>query len=90
MIFLKSLNGQSFGLDGTHGPDAGLNATDGGENRNSAFDRGAANLNFVLPWSFAAWRINDEINLIVLDHVDDMRASFAQFEKPVHRQSRRG
>jgi hypothetical protein len=64
-------------FDRTHCPDACFNPTDCGENRNTALDSGASNFD---TSSFlgvlAARRIDDEINLVVLNHVDDVRSSF--------------
>jgi hypothetical protein len=81
MVLLERLNGQTFGLNGTHRPDTGLDAANGGEDWNTAFHRGTANLNFVLPGSLATWRVDDEIDFVILHHVDHVRPSFAQFEK---------
>lgn len=89
MVLLQGLYGQSLGFDGTHCPDACFNPTDCGEDRNTALDSGASNFDFVLSWSLAARRIDDEINLVVLNHVDDVRSSFAQLEKPIHGQTGR-
>src|SRR5437016_1857337 len=89
MILLQGFYGQTLGLDGTHCSDACLNSTDCGEDWNSAFDSGAADFHFVFSWGLTARRIDDEINLIVLDHVDDMGPSFAQLKKAIHTQARR-
>src|SRR5260370_39847416 len=72
MVLLQGLYGQSLGFDRTHCPDACFNPTDCGEDRNTALDSGASNFDFVLSWSLAARRIDDEINLVVLNHVDDV------------------
>ena len=85
MVLLQGLYGHSFGLDGTHCPDARFNTTDSGEDRNAALDSGAANFDFVLPWGRTAGRIDDERDFVVLDHVNDVRAPFTQFEKSIHR-----
>ena len=84
MVLLQGLYGQSFGLDGTHGPDARLNTTDRGEDRNATLDGGASNFDFVLSRSLAARRIDDETNFVILHHVDDVRPSFAQLKKSIH------
>ena len=89
MVLLQGLYGHSFGLDGTHCPDARFNTTDSGEDRNAALDSSAANFDFVLSWSLTARRIDNEANLVVLDHVNDVRTSFAQLEKPIHGQTGR-
>ena len=83
MVLLQRLHRQSFGLDRTHRPDACFNPTDGGKDWNTPLDRRAANFNFVFPRSFAAWRIDDQIDLVVLDHIDDVRPAFVQLEKPM-------
>ena len=77
MVFLQSLYGQSLSLDGTHRPNTCFNTTDGSEDWNTPLDSGAANLDFVLPRSLATGRIDNESNLVVLDHIDDVRSSFA-------------
>ena len=87
MVLLQGLYGHSLGLDGPHCPDARFNTTDSGEDRNAALDSSAANFDFVLPWSCAARRIDDETNLVILYHVDDVRSTFAQLEKPIHGQT---
>ena len=87
MVLLQRLHRQSFGLDRTHRPDACFNPTDGGEDRNAAFNSGTANFDFVLPWSLAARRIDDQVYFVVLDHVDDVRSTFAQLEKPMYSQT---
>jgi hypothetical protein len=87
MVLLEGLYGQSFGLDGTHCPDARFNTADRGQDRNAALNSGAANFDFVLSGSLAARGIDDEANLVVLDHIDDVRPSFAQLEKPMHGQT---
>src|SRR5580704_3215487 len=89
MVLLEGLYGQSLGLDGTHGPDARFNTADRGEDRNATLNSGAANFDFVFSWSLAARGIDDEANLVVLDHIDDVRPSFAQLEKPMHGQTGR-
>ena len=53
MVFLEGLYRQSLGLDGTNCPDACFYATDCGEDRDTAPNGGAANFDFVLPWSLA-------------------------------------
>jgi len=80
MVLLQRLHRQSFGLDRTHCPDACFNTTDGGEDWNTALNRRAANFNFVFPRGFAAWRIDDQIDLVILDHIDDVRPAFVQLE----------
>ena len=85
MVLLQGLYGHSLGLDGPHCPDARFNTTDSGEDRNAALDSSAANFDFVLPWSGAARRIDNKGDLVVLDHVNDVRAAFTQFEKSIHR-----
>lgn len=89
MVLLQRFYGYSLALDGTHCPDACFHTTDGGEDRNAAFDSGAANFDFIFPWSFTARRIDDEINLVILDHVDDVRSSFVQLEKAMDSQPSR-
>jgi len=81
MVLLQRLYRQSFGLDRTHRPDTCFNPTDGGQDGNTPLDRRAANLNFVFPRGFAARGVDDESDLVVLDHIDDVRPAFAQLEK---------
>ena len=83
MVLLQRLHCQSFSLDRTHRPDACFNPTDGGQDWNTPLDRRAPNFNFVFPRSFATWRIDDKSDLVVLDHIDDVRPAFVQLEKPM-------
>src|SRR5208283_7561 len=90
MVLLQRLDREALGLNRSHCPYTRFDAADRGQNRDTGFDGGAANFYFVLSRSLAARSIDDQVDIVVLDHINNVWTSLSQLEKPVHSHSRSG
>src|SRR6266404_8417860 len=61
-----------------------------GHDRNFRRERGIANHHFVLTRNFPAWRVDDEINVAVLDAVEHVGPPFIQLVNLLYFDLRRG
>ena len=85
MIFLQRLHAERLGLERAEGAQGGLRGGERRHHRHALVERGGADLHFVLARDGAGGRVDDERDLAVLEHVEDVGAAFVQLEEALDR-----
>ena len=80
MIFLQTSHLNFSFLERANSIRAGQRGADGRHDRNFCRERGVANDHFVLARNFPAGRVDDEIDIAVLDTVEHVGTSLVNLE----------
>ena len=81
VVLLDALYVEASGAHGGDAAEAGLGGAHGGHDGDALGDGGAADFYFVLARGFAGGSVDDEADLAVLDHVEDVRPAFGELEE---------
>ena len=81
MVFLEGLDRKRLGLEGLEGAEGGLGGGEGGHDRDALVEGGGADLDFILAGDGAGRRVDDEGDVAVLEHVEDVGATLGELEE---------
>jgi len=79
VVFLDRANPQAFALHREDAVETGFGTAQGGHDRNPIGHSSAPDFHLVFARDFSARGVDDELDLAVLDHVADVRATLGDF-----------